>query len=81
MMVKIGKQCELKRVKCGDVSTSLALFGSMKIKIEDKEFFYKYTVNEQWHFQDFFWWDGASTTEYGLFGDVLVFDSAYKTNT
>lgn len=34
-----------KRIKAGDVNTSLSLFESMKIK--DKEFFYKYTVNEQ----------------------------------
>ncbi|KAL7105840.1 hypothetical protein ACP275_07G070800 [Erythranthe tilingii] len=57
----------LKRIEGGDVNTIVS-------------FFYKYTVNDQGALSKLFWCDGASRAEYEIFGDVLIFDSTYKTN-
>ncbi|XP_058222972.1 protein FAR1-RELATED SEQUENCE 5-like [Rhododendron vialii] len=46
----------------------------------DPLFYYKYDVDEQNRLNDLFWRDVTCRTDYMCFGDVLIFDSTYRTN-
>ncbi|KAK2638164.1 hypothetical protein Ddye_025959 [Dipteronia dyeriana] len=46
----------------------------------DSGFFFKYTLDENNRLENLFWADSTSKTDYNCFGDVLAFDSTYKTN-
>ncbi|KAH9745342.1 protein FAR1-RELATED SEQUENCE [Citrus sinensis] len=46
----------------------------------DPNFFCKYTVDEENRLSNLFWADSISRLDYHHFGDVLAFDSTYKTN-
>ncbi|PIN25206.1 hypothetical protein CDL12_02043 [Handroanthus impetiginosus] len=63
----------------GDVNTALSLLDGMKL--HDKDMIFEYTVDEEHALTRLFWTDGLSRAEFDLFGDVVVFDSTYKTNT
>ncbi|KAL6874076.1 hypothetical protein ACP4OV_014158 [Aristida adscensionis] len=47
---------------------------------EDSEYFFKYSVDEEGHLKNLFWSDAQSQMDYGVFGDVVVFDSTYRVN-
>ncbi|XP_028084325.1 protein FAR1-RELATED SEQUENCE 5-like [Camellia sinensis] len=44
-------------------------------------FFYKYDVCKDNKLQNLFWADSKSRADYAKFGDVLIFNSTYRTNT
>ena len=46
----------------------------------DVDFFFKYLVDEHGHLKGLFWADSQSRLDYEAFGDVIVFDSTYRTN-
>jgi hypothetical protein len=46
----------------------------------DPGFFFKYLVDEDGHLKGLFWSDSQSRRDYEAFGDVVVFDSTYRTN-
>ncbi|KAI8552770.1 hypothetical protein RHMOL_Rhmol06G0293400 [Rhododendron molle] len=46
----------------------------------DPLFYYKYDVDEQNRLNNLFWRDVTCRTDYMCFGDVLIFDSTYRTN-
>ncbi|KAL5743874.1 hypothetical protein ACOSQ2_026990 [Xanthoceras sorbifolium] len=46
----------------------------------DTKVFYKYDVNEDGMLGNLFWADSMSRNDYRNFGDVMSFDSTYKTN-
>ncbi|KAL3840675.1 hypothetical protein ACJIZ3_025266 [Penstemon smallii] len=67
-----------KRIREGDMNT---LINNLKNdQVKDARIFYKYCVDETGVLTRLFWCDGPSRAEYDAFGDVLVFDSTYKTN-
>ena len=43
-------------------------------------FFFKYTVDEESRLANLFWTDSQSRLNYACFGDVVAFDTTYKTN-
>ncbi|XP_028064307.1 protein FAR1-RELATED SEQUENCE 5-like [Camellia sinensis] len=47
---------------------------------QDPMFYYKYGVDEENRLNNLFWTNGGSRTDYMYFGDVLVFDTTYRTN-
>ncbi|XP_028091452.1 protein FAR1-RELATED SEQUENCE 5-like [Camellia sinensis] len=47
---------------------------------QDPMFYYKYDVDEENRLNNLFWTDGGSRTDYLYFGDVLMFDTTYRTN-
>ena len=49
-----------------------------KKQIEDPMFFY--TVDQENQMTNFFWRDGKSKTDFECFGDMVVFDTTYRTN-
>lgn len=66
-------------VRDGDAHTALHLLDGMSIL--DPDIFFKYEIGEDNSLTKLFWTDGFSREAYKQFGDVLVFDSTYKTNT
>ncbi|XP_020417986.1 protein FAR1-RELATED SEQUENCE 5 [Prunus persica] len=46
----------------------------------DPEFFCKFSVDEENRLRNLFWRDSTSLLDYIAYGDVLIFDSTYKTN-
>ncbi|RVX07698.1 Protein FAR1-related sequence 5 [Vitis vinifera] len=46
----------------------------------DPSFYYKYNVDEDNHLANLFWADSTSKLDYSCFGDVLAFDTTYRTN-
>ncbi|XP_028088555.1 protein FAR-RED IMPAIRED RESPONSE 1-like [Camellia sinensis] len=46
----------------------------------DARFFYKYDVCNDNTLQNLFWADSKSRANYAKFGDMLIFDSTYRTN-
>ncbi|PIN15012.1 hypothetical protein CDL12_12352 [Handroanthus impetiginosus] len=74
----LNKQ-RMQMIKDGDVNTALSLLDGMKL--HDKGMIFEYTVDEEQTLTRLFWTDGLSRAEFDLFGDVLMFDSTYKTNT
>ncbi|KAG5531304.1 hypothetical protein RHGRI_026050 [Rhododendron griersonianum] len=51
-----------------------------KRKWADPLFFFKYTVDEDNRLGKLFWADSKSRMDYAAFGDVLIFDTTYRTN-
>ena len=46
----------------------------------DADFFFRSMTDEQGHLVGLFWCDTQCLLDYAAFGDVVVFDSTYKTN-
>ena len=42
--------------------------------------FFKYLVDVEGHLKGLFWSDSQSQIDYAVFGDVVIFDSTYRTN-
>ena len=62
----------------GDVECVLAY---LQAKADmDSSFFYRYTVDKESRLANLFWTDSQSRLDYECFGDVLAFDTTYKTN-
>ncbi|XP_004309848.1 PREDICTED: protein FAR1-RELATED SEQUENCE 5-like [Fragaria vesca subsp. vesca] len=47
---------------------------------KDPHFFCRFTTDSEDRMVDMFWRDGHSFVDYQCYGDVLIFDSTYKTN-
>ncbi|XP_040372470.1 protein FAR1-RELATED SEQUENCE 5 isoform X2 [Rosa chinensis] len=62
----------------GDAKATLAYLEGKAA--EDKKLFCKYSTYESNRLANLFWRDSTSLLDYCCFGDVLVFDSTYKTN-
>ncbi|XP_040364040.1 protein FAR1-RELATED SEQUENCE 5-like [Rosa chinensis] len=62
----------------GDAQSSITW---MNLKaLRDPHFYCIFSVDEEGRLANMFWRDGQSLTDYNAFGDVLIFDSTYKTN-
>ncbi|KAF7113034.1 hypothetical protein RHSIM_RhsimUnG0167300 [Rhododendron simsii] len=67
-----------EEIRNGDAEDALGyLFAQVNT---DLLFFYKYTVDEDDRLETLFWTDGRSRMDYAAFGDVLVFNTTYRTN-
>ncbi|XP_027158292.1 protein FAR1-RELATED SEQUENCE 5-like [Coffea eugenioides] len=65
-------------VEVGDASQVLAYLDGRANG--EPNFFYKYAVDVEKRLIRLFWTDSQSRLDYQYFGDVLVFDSTYRTN-
>nr|XP_011459808.1 PREDICTED: protein FAR1-RELATED SEQUENCE 5-like [Fragaria vesca subsp. vesca] len=65
-------------LKAGDAQSLINLFKEKQI--EDPMFFYTVQVDQENRMTNFFWRDGKSKTDFECFGDVVVFDTTYRTN-
>ncbi|KAL5810603.1 hypothetical protein ACOSQ4_027171 [Xanthoceras sorbifolium] len=72
---------DVEQRKLFSESDADAIIGYMTAKSEaDKEYFHEYQLNEDGSLGNLFWADSMSRTDYRIFGDVLCFDTTYKTN-
>ncbi|XP_038970414.1 protein FAR1-RELATED SEQUENCE 4-like isoform X1 [Phoenix dactylifera] len=68
----------MKDMKLGDAGSLLEYL--QKMKSENPSFFYAIQVDERDQLTNIFWVDAKSMMDYHYFGDVVCFDTAYKTN-
>nr|XP_051197281.1 protein FAR1-RELATED SEQUENCE 5-like [Lolium perenne] len=69
---------KMKMIAKGDANTTIGIME--KRKRDDPEFFFDYKLGKGGKLLHLFWCDSHSRQDYADFGDVLVFDSTYKTN-
>ncbi|KAM1584467.1 hypothetical protein ACFX1Z_037443 [Malus domestica] len=62
----------------GDTRAILQYFHKMQVK--DSSSFYSIQLDEDDMITNMFWADSRSISDYGLFGDVICFDTMYRTN-
>ncbi|XP_077238587.1 protein FAR1-RELATED SEQUENCE 5-like isoform X2 [Tasmannia lanceolata] len=67
-----------KRILGGDPQYIVEYFKRMKAK--NASFFYAIQVDEEYRMTNFFWADARSRLAYNYCGDVVTFDTAYRTN-
>ncbi|CAL8152477.1 unnamed protein product [Prunus armeniaca] len=65
-------------LKAGNAQSLINLFKHKQV--EDPMFFYTVQVDQENRMTNFFWRDGRSRLDYECFGDVIVFDTTYRTN-
>jgi hypothetical protein len=61
-----------------DAQSAIAVMHGAALK--DSQFYCKFSVDEEGRLANLFWRDSVSLVDYTTFGDVLIFDSTYKTN-
>ncbi|XP_010246755.1 PREDICTED: protein FAR1-RELATED SEQUENCE 5-like [Nelumbo nucifera] len=61
-----------------DADSALLYLESKALK--DPGYFYSHTVDERGYLQNLLWTDSKARFDYYCFGDVLIFDSTYRTN-
>uniref|UniRef100_A0A453TCE7 Protein FAR1-RELATED SEQUENCE n=1 Tax=Aegilops tauschii subsp. strangulata TaxID=200361 RepID=A0A453TCE7_AEGTS len=61
-----------------DVRNTMAIFSEMKA--QDGEFTYNVQVDDESRIRTHMWTNGRSKTQFHHFGDVVTFDTTYKTN-
>ncbi|KAI8536731.1 hypothetical protein RHMOL_Rhmol10G0279800 [Rhododendron molle] len=67
-----------QEIRNGDAEGAL---GYLSAQVNnDPLFFFKYNVDEEDRLETLFWADERSQMDYAAFGDVLVFDTTYRTN-
>eukprot|EP00261_Vitis_vinifera_P038416 XP_019079659.1 PREDICTED: protein FAR1-RELATED SEQUENCE 5-like [Vitis vinifera] len=65
-------------IKDSDTEAALAyLCGNAEM---DSSFFYKFNIDEESRLANLFWVDSTARMDYACFGDVLAFDTTYRTN-
>ncbi|WVZ97064.1 hypothetical protein U9M48_042627, partial [Paspalum notatum var. saurae] len=67
-----------RRIEKGDAMAALGLM--QKRQNVDPDFYYEYQIDCDGHLKNMFWCDSQSRMDYRAFGDVVVFDSTYRTN-
>jgi len=65
-------------VAAGDAQTVISYLTECRSR--DPDFFFDYKTDEKGHLKGLLWCDTQSRLDYSAFGDVVVFDSTYKTN-
>ncbi|XP_026434297.1 protein FAR1-RELATED SEQUENCE 5-like [Papaver somniferum] len=65
-------------LKEGDAKVLLAYF--KRKQKENKSFFYTIQVGDDDRIMNYFWCDAKSRLDYSIFGDVVCFDTTFKTN-
>uniref|UniRef100_A0A8R7Q1J7 SWIM-type domain-containing protein n=2 Tax=Triticum urartu TaxID=4572 RepID=A0A8R7Q1J7_TRIUA len=61
-----------------DVQKTMAIFS--ELKVQDGEFTYNVQVDDESRIRTLMWTNGRSKKQYHHFGDVVTFDTTYKTN-
>ncbi|XXG56079.1 hypothetical protein AAC387_Pa03g3588 [Persea americana] len=67
-----------KRTLGRDSQYLLDYFKRMQVK--NPSFFYAVHLDDEYRMTNFFWIDARSRMAYNYFGDVVIFDTTYKTN-
>lgn len=65
-------------ISAGDCQTLINHFNCLQSN--GSKFSYTFQLDEEQRLTNFFWSDGVSKLDYESFGDVVVFDTTYRTN-
>ncbi|XP_061999190.1 protein FAR1-RELATED SEQUENCE 5-like [Rosa rugosa] len=68
----------MSKMEKGDAGAILQYF--QKMQSENSSYFYSIQLDEDDMITNIFWADARSVSDYGLFEDVLCFDTTYRTN-
>jgi hypothetical protein len=68
-----------RALKKGDGRAVMEYFRNMKL--EDPSYFYSIQLDDNDLIMNILWADGRSVVDNGHFGDVICFDTTYRTNT
>ncbi|XP_021735691.1 protein FAR1-RELATED SEQUENCE 5-like [Chenopodium quinoa] len=69
-----------KRAKLGGGDNNQLIKFFAKRQIDEADFYYDFEQDENGALVNFFWRDGRMMRDYHYFGDLLVFDTTYRTN-
>jgi len=69
-----------KKLKIADGDANAVLQYMKERQLEDSEFFFDYQSSSEGCLVNLFWCDGQSRLDYQAFGDLVIFDSTYRTN-
>jgi zinc finger SWIM domain-containing protein 3 len=69
----------MRALKKGDGHAVMEYFRNMQL--EDPSYFYSIQLDDNDLIMNILWADGRSVVDYGHFGDVICFDTTYRTNT
>ncbi|XP_010233328.1 protein FAR1-RELATED SEQUENCE 5-like [Brachypodium distachyon] len=73
--------CHLYKQETVTAGDAQAVICHMMARQErDPNFFFNYLVDGEGHLKGLFWADSQSRLDYEVFGNVVVFDSTYRTN-
>ncbi|XP_056695317.1 protein FAR-RED IMPAIRED RESPONSE 1-like [Spinacia oleracea] len=69
---------KMKQIEGGDAQ---AVTDIMYLEVEgDPNFFFRFILDEKGKLRSLFWRDSMMMEDYGIFGDIVVFDTTYRTN-
>lgn len=69
-----------KKAKIADGDANAVLELMKQKQMEDPDFFFEYQTSSEGRLLNLFWCDGQSRLDYKAFGDLVLFDSTYRTN-
>ncbi|XP_056695821.1 protein FAR1-RELATED SEQUENCE 5-like [Spinacia oleracea] len=69
---------KMKQIEGGDAQ---AVTDIMYLELEgDPNFFFRFRLDEKGKLRSLFWRDSMMMEDYGIFGDIVIFDTTYRTN-
>jgi hypothetical protein len=69
---------KMSAIESGDAQTLIDILTTNSDK--DPDFFYRVKLDDKGRLSNIFWRDSRMKEDYMLFGDVMVFDTTYRTN-
>ncbi|KAH6771474.1 hypothetical protein C2S52_016277 [Perilla frutescens var. hirtella] len=69
---------KMKQIKVGDAQSFVDML--CQDGAEDEGFFYRFKLDSDGRLSNVFWRDSMMCEDYHLYGDVLIFDTTYRTN-
>lgn len=72
--------CLNKKLKIADGDANAVLQYMKERQLQDSDFFFDYQTSSEGRLLNLFWCDGQSRLDYQAFGDLVIFDSTYRTN-
>ncbi|KAH6755518.1 hypothetical protein C2S53_011872 [Perilla frutescens var. hirtella] len=69
---------KMKQIEVGDAQSFVDML--CQDGAEDEGFFYRFKLDSDGRLSNVFWRDSMMCEDYHLYGDVLVFDTTYRTN-
>ncbi|KAF8689918.1 hypothetical protein HU200_041551 [Digitaria exilis] len=68
-----------RKAKIADGDANAVLQFLKQKQLEDPDFFFEYQTSSEGRLLNMFWCDGQSRLDYQAFGDLVIFDSTYRT--
>lgn len=69
---------KMKAIEGGDAQTLIDILSQRAV--DDPEFFFRVKLDNEGRLSNVFWRDSMMKEDFGIYGDVVVFDTTYRTN-